>query len=132
VILLVDTSIWIEFFKSKPSLDLHPLELAIEERRVATCLPILAEVLSGGISSKMKPVLLDTFEAMIQIDLDWNSKTVWQEIVSLALKARIKGLGIPGLIDRMILLAAKESHSTLWTLDQKLKRLALLEKLEML
>ena len=51
---------------------------------------------------------------------------VFPEVVDLALLGRKRGVGIPGLVDRMILLAARHSEAQLWTLDRKLKKLFLL------
>ncbi|MDO8461516.1 MAG: PIN domain-containing protein [Deltaproteobacteria bacterium] len=122
---LVDTSVWLEFFKRKSSLDIAPLELLIEERRVATCLPIRAEILSGEIPAKPREALSQSFEAMLSVDPDWKSFFIWQKVVHLALECRRRKIGLPGIVDRMILVAAQESGAVLWTLDRKLKNLAL-------
>lgn len=123
---LVDTSVWIEFFKPRPVVDLNPLELLIEERNVVTCRPVKAEVLSGEMSVSTREVITGALESMIPVDPDWNAPATWKNIVALAAKARQKEIGVPGLVDRMILMAALESGATLWTLDKKLKRFALI------
>lgn len=124
MIVLVDTSVWIEFFKRSPSMDITPLELLIEERRVATCLPIRAEVLSGQMDSKTKSTVERALDAMISVDPDWNAKAIWDEIAGLAVLARKKVKKLPGIIDRAILLAARESGCQIWSLDRRLMRLA--------
>lgn len=121
---LVDTSVWIEFFRKKPSISVDPLHILIEEKQVVTCLPITAEILSGEIPASKRSVIQDAFNAMVFIDLDWNSKKIWEEITHFALTAKKQGMGIPGLIDRMILLAAQKGSCSLWTLDRKLQQLA--------
>ncbi|MBI2335448.1 MAG: PIN domain-containing protein [Deltaproteobacteria bacterium] len=122
--ILVDTSVWIEFFKKSPSIELTQLELFIEEGEVATCLPIQAELFSGEVSPKFEKILQDAFQAMVFVDPDWNSPTTWKNITEFSSKARNLKVGIPKLVDRMILYCAKQSKTTLWTLDKKLKKLA--------
>ena len=119
---LIDTSVWIEYFQKKPLIDPAHVDLLIEERRVATCLPFKAEVLSGEMSAPIRSVVLAAFEAMTFIDPDWNAHETWGGVTDLAAGARRKKWGIPGLVDRMILLAAKRSAAQLWTLDKKLKK----------
>jgi predicted nucleic acid-binding protein len=43
-VVLVDTSVWIETFRAKPSLRLDRL---VEFEDIVTCLPIIQEVLQG-------------------------------------------------------------------------------------
>ena len=124
MIVLVDTSVWVEYFQKKPLIDPAHVDLLIEERRVATCLPIKAEILSGEMSAQAKSVVLAAFDAMTFIDSDWDSHETWEEITDLATETRRKKRGVPGMIDRMILLAAKRSAAQLWTLDKKLQKLA--------
>lgn len=124
MIVLVDTSVWIEFFRRRPSVDIAPLELLIEERRVATCLPIRTEVLSGQMDSKTKNVIEGALDAMISVDPDWNAKSIWDQIAGLAVLARKKIRKLPGIVDRAILLAARESGCQIWSLDRRLMQLA--------
>lgn len=121
---LVDTSVWIEFFKRSPAISLTQLELFIEEGQVVTCWPVKTEVLSGDMSRQTRSIVSDALNAMISVDPDWNSPATWKNLVGFATGARRKGLSVPGIIDRMILLAAKESGAKLWTLDKKMGKLA--------
>ena len=123
--ILVDTSVWIEFFRPHPSkLNSLLLENLIEEGEVVTCFPIWAEVLSGKMTLKTRQTVSDAFKSMIFIDVDLNSPQTWEELIELAHFAKKYKLGIPGLIDRIILLASKKSTSQLWSLDKKLNHLA--------
>ena len=123
--ILVDTSVWIEFFRPHPSkLNSLLLENLIEEGEVVTCFPIWAEVLSGEMTFKTRQTVSDAFKSMIFIDVDLNSPQTWEELIELAHFAKEYKLGIPGLIDRIILLASKKSTSQLWSLDKKLNHLA--------
>lgn len=121
---LVDSSVWIEFFSSRPAIPLDPLESLIEERQIATCLPIKTEVLSGRMSESTRKLLLEAFDAMDFIDLDWNSSKTWEALIEFALLAQKKKASLPGLVDRMILACCQSAGSPLWTLDRKLSNLA--------
>ena len=131
MMVLVDSSVWIEFFNPTPSISLSPLELLIQERQVATCLPIRAEVLSGNISPANFRILTLAFDAMDFVDLDWNSPYPWNLIVHMSQAARRKKAGMPGIIDRMILACCQEKKIPLWTLDKKLRKFALALKLSL-
>ncbi|MBI2982172.1 MAG: PIN domain-containing protein [Deltaproteobacteria bacterium] len=121
---LVDTSVWIEFFRPKPPIDISPLDLLIREREVTTCRPIIAEVLSGKMSSGTRSTVSRALNALTLVDLDWNIGSSWEKVIDLASLAHQKGIGIPGLVDRMILVSAQESGNQLWTLEAKLQKLA--------
>lgn len=121
---LVDSSVWIEFFQPKTLHSLQPLESLIQERQVATCLPVKSEVLSGRMSADVRQLVENAFDAMDFIDLDWSSKDTWNEIVNLSLMGRKKQASIPGIVDRMILACCLRSTVALWTLDLKLQKLA--------
>lgn len=126
MMVLVDSSVWIEFFQKSPAISTTDLELLIEERKVVTCLPVMAEVLSGKMSSKVRQTVRHAFEAMTFVDLNWNAAETWHQLVDYCLKARRREMGIPGMVDRMIFAACQESGAQLWTLDKNLQRLALI------
>ena len=124
---LVDTSIWIEYARSRPSLSsvsLSFLDLLLEDDRAVTIYPIQTEILSGNLSPHHYEDTRSSLEALHHVDCDWNHSEVWDELSKLAHRARKNGLPIPGLVDPMILLAAKKSDVSLWTLDQALLKLA--------
>lgn len=122
---LVDSSVWIEFFRPRPSLALGALESLIQERQVVTCLPIKTEVLSGRITGATRTLVQQAFDAMDFVDLDWNSKATWDELIHISLKAQKKRVSIPGIVDRMLLACCLKSNLSLWTLDRKLQKLAM-------
>ncbi|OGQ21578.1 MAG: hypothetical protein A3I05_03500 [Deltaproteobacteria bacterium RIFCSPLOWO2_02_FULL_44_10] len=128
---LVDSSLWIEFFQKKPRIDLTSLELLLEERRVVTCLPIQAEILSGKMDHLTAQKVKAAFEVMIHVDPDWNSPIIWKEIATLAHLTKKKGQKMPGLVDRMILIAAKTSGSLLWSMDKHMNQLAVLAEVQL-
>lgn len=121
---LADTSILIELFNKNSSIDISALSQLIENDECLSCLPVQAEVLSGVIAEKNFSTVSDFFLAVDFIDLDWRSPVVWMEISNLAQECRRLRLPVPGTVDRMIFLSARESKVKIWTLDKKLKSLA--------
>ncbi len=122
--ILVDTSIWIEFFNPKSSFLSSQLETLIKESQIVTCYPVRAEVLSGTMTEKTKSIITAALEALPATDPDWNAPETWQKIIHLAALAHKKKTEIPGIVDRMLLVTCLESGHILWTLDKKLKRMA--------
>ncbi len=121
---LVDSSIWIEFFQTKASFSVQALESLIEERQVATCLPIKTEVLSGKMKPEIRTLVTQAFEAMDFVDLDWSSNETWNRLIEISLLAQRRKVAIPGIVDRMILACCLNSSIALWTLDRKLQKLS--------
>lgn len=124
---IVDTSVWVEFFqkKQRPNSKLSKqLWLMLEQGQIATLYPIKAEILSGTLTPHHRKTFQEAFAALDHLDLAWEKSESWQQVAELAIKARRKKLGIPGLVDRMILASAISTHAALWTEDKKLLALA--------
>jgi predicted nucleic acid-binding protein len=121
---LVDTSIWIEFFNLNPEIDLKNLQYLILEQQVVTCNAIYAELSSGHMSQTTNTLFADAFHSMPKVDRNWNDFTVWEELGMMEQTAQKHGELNCSLIDRMIVLCAREAKVSVWTLDKKLKRLA--------
>ena len=126
---LVDTSVWIEFFKKKSVFSIEGLELLLEEGYVVTCLPVRSELLSGDINSNNLKIVKEAIDSLPFVDLDWANQGSWDLLVSFAKQAKEAKVACPGLIDRMILASALKSGVALWTFDQKLQKMARLFKI---
>jgi predicted nucleic acid-binding protein len=125
--ILIDTSVWIEFFAAKSKLsifELQQLSLEISEGLAVLINPIRVELLSGHIAPELQIRIDSLLDAIDMIDLDWNQANTWNEIINLANNARQNNLPIPGLVDRMILLSAAKSDVILYSLDKTLIKLA--------
>ena len=125
--MLVDTSVWAEYFRSRPALSrgqLDALAAQIENDEVVTVLPIEAEVLSGRIAGAKERDIRAAFEAFEHVDLDWNARATWDAIIALAHASQRNSLPTLGVVDRMVLLAAESRRVSLWTLDRALARVA--------
>ena len=124
---LVDTSVWIEFFAPRSTLPkdfLFVLQANIAEGNVVIIHPIRAELLSGHITKHQQQAIDHLLLALEFVDMDWSKQEHWNDIIGFAEIARKKGLAIPGLIDRMILLSAQQAGVSLCTLDKALLKLA--------
>ena len=127
MIVLVDTSVWVEFFRDRTRLAkdrLDALVELIEDRRAATIHAVRVEVLSGAVSAPKERTIRAAFDALQRIDPDWSAESSWERLVEVASFARRHDLPIPGVVDRMILHASEQAQAVLWTLDEPLRRLA--------
>ncbi len=124
---VVDTSLWIEYF-AKPvrthSKTLDELDQLIEDGVVAIVQPIRAELKSGIIKSSKLAQFDRVIGSLENADPDWNSELTWAMVAKLAETCRKARIPTPGLVDRMILAACESSGNRLWTLDLKLEKLA--------
>lgn len=121
---LVDTSVWIEFFSRRSIVDVTALTVLIESRQILTCFPIMAECLSGRTVAAERATIQRAFFSMDRIDVDWNREENWLQIADLSSALRERRVKSPGLVDRMILLCTKTADAAIWTLDKTLKKAA--------
>lgn len=111
---LVDSSIWIDFFRDKKNV--HPLEFLIEENLVVTNNLILAELIP--------PLYLKGYNNLISLLYEVTSQpmeTDWDEIIqlqTLCLRNGINGVGIP---DLMIAQNTIQGNLTLFSKDKHFK-----------
>lgn len=116
---LADTSIWISYFRSASGDDGDELEALIEDGRVATCGPVLAELL-GGAGEKQRDSIVDTVAGLPWAELDQAS---WREVGAVAQRLRQAGQALP-LTDLTIAVAAAHAGFALWSLDADFERIA--------
>lgn len=117
---LVDTSVWIDFFSSSPKPISLKLPHLIEARQVVTSFVVLAEVLSGQMQVKTHNAIRDSFQSLGRIDADWNAVETWESVSRIAEEIRSRKLKVPGLVDRMLFFSARQHSALVWTYDLKL------------
>ncbi len=108
---LVDTSIWIDYFRGDGDSD--KLDLLIDENLVVTNEVILAELLPYLKIKKQRKVI-ELLHEINKTPLDIN----WEEIVDFqtkCLKSGANGVGIP---DLMIAQNARQNGSEIYSLDK--------------
>ncbi|MFZ0389343.1 MAG: PIN domain-containing protein [Calditrichia bacterium] len=112
--IILDTSVWIEFFKRNNPYFEH-VEMLLNKNSVLTFELVFAELLQGAKNERERKIL----------EGYWNNlpKVSVEEIIFRAgmeagrRKYFSKGIG---LIDSAIIQLAKETASTVWSLDKKL------------
>jgi predicted nucleic acid-binding protein len=126
-LLLIDTSIWIEFFKKRSSISVQQIEALkeiISNGEAAIIEPIRAELLSGHIKQEQKQEIILAFNELNAVDLDWNNRNTWNDIIACAEIAKNEGMPVPGIVDRMILISALNANIPIASQDQALLNLA--------
>lgn len=120
--IIIDTSIWIEFFRgNQPYFD--QVSELIEDNEIIGLSPIFGELLQGAKNNSERSIIIDF----------WNNINKLKEDAIFILAGEESGRnkwldrGI-GLIDSVIITAARNSTSFVWSLDKKL--LLLLKKEE--
>lgn len=99
---LVDTSIWVEFFRKPSRLDL-PSVVDLDE--VVTCLPVLQEVLQGFREARAFSVARDAMLALPIVDAPLPRER-FEEAVDLYRRARAAGLTVRSSTDCLIAASA--------------------------
>ena len=116
---LVDSSVWVDYYRDH-SRSLAPiLDPLIRDGRVATCGPVLAEVLQGARSPKQAEALVQDQQALVWLETD---APAWVLASELAREAR-RGQGVVGLADCVIAAVAKQNHCRVLTRDKDFLRL---------
>lgn len=112
--ILVDTSIWIEFLRKKSPIFEHMLFL-LEQREVVSIEVIFGELLQGAKTNKERVILVAYWERIKKL----SPEQLWIKtgLKSSEEKWRDKGLS---LIDGAIIMAANESGTRVWSLDKNL------------
>ena len=113
---LVDTSVWIDFFRQKNRKIDTLLSGLLEDGEVVALSAVFGELLQGAKNESEEQTLLDFWEALPKIEEEGLFIEAGQ--LSRELKLITKGIG---LVDSYILAASKREQLNLWTLDKKLQ-----------
>ena len=97
-LILLDTSVWIETFRSRNPLRLEEI---VEFDEIVTCLPVIQEVLQGFRSERAFRIAHDAMLALPVVESPL-SLTVIEEAVGLYRTARRQGLTIRSSVDCLI------------------------------
>ncbi len=115
--ILVDTSVWIEFFKSKSSTG-DRLETLLVENSVWSCGVVMFELLQGVKSETEKFMVLDTLSNLEYAEM---TPALWQKSANIAASLKKKGVTLP-LSDIFLAAIAIENNLQVFTLDKHFKR----------
>jgi predicted nucleic acid-binding protein len=116
---LVDTSVWVDFFNGHPSSEADALARLIEEEAdVLTCGVVVAEVLQGIRRSKSLTMIESQFK-----DMQWLTPVepgTYVESADLYRKLRSRGVTIRSTIDCLIAKLASDNDVLLLSKDRDL------------
>jgi len=111
--ILVDTTIWIEFFKSNPVF-VNEIESLLENKNVITIEPVFAELLYGSRSDNERNMILSYWKVLPKIKF---LEGFFIESADFANKMNYHNIGI-GLIDSILSKAVTDNKHLIWTLDK--------------
>ncbi len=114
---LVDTSIWIDYFRSGD--DHNRLDLLIDENIVVTNDLILAELIPFLKIRKQKSII----ELLKNIN-NLQLQIKWDEIIEFQVKCLKKGINGVGIPDLIIAQNAKQNDCEIYSLDTHFKLLS--------
>lgn len=112
-LVLVDTSVWIRFFRSAQAAEAGGLDELLSQGSVATCAPIRAEVVSGAPTASSFERLQELFRGVEMLALPPDA---WERVEAHRFALARKGRQA-SLVDLLIALTAHDHRVPLWTLD---------------
>jgi hypothetical protein len=118
-VVLVDTSVWIEFFdRINPSVQ-GDLERLLRQGEVATAGLVLAELRRGCRSSPQIRGLLQAMEPLIYLEAE---RDTWLRAGELSAECSARGFQI-GTADCLLAALAMRQNALLFTLDRDFERI---------
>jgi predicted nucleic acid-binding protein len=113
--ILVDTSVWIEYLKQHSSY-VKEMEPLLKSRLVITIEPIFSELLYGVRHRQDREIIMSFWNILPRIDFGSNSMF---EASRFANGNNYYHRGI-GLMDAIIIKSAMDGNHSIWTLDIKI------------
>ena len=119
-LVLVDTSVWVQFFRLPASREAIHLDDLLSVGPVATCAPIRAEVVSGAPSVRVFRQLREHFSALAMLDVPSD---LWGRLEEHRFTLARRGYQA-SLVDLMVAQTASLHGAALWTLDKDFQPIA--------
>ncbi len=118
-LILVDTSIWIDFFRKRENI-FEQLNQLVEEKRVATVKLVIAELIQGARQEKEIEVIKNLGDV---IPILTELSDAWEKAGKLSYDLRKKGKTV-GLADCYIAIMAGIHNACLFSLDQHFRTIS--------
>ena len=119
---LVDTSVWVDFFNRYPSREAAVLtDLLLDEVEVVTCGVVVAEFFQGIRKTESLPELESHFRDMTSLVA--REPDTYLAAASLFRELRARGITIRSTIDCLIARLAEENSALLLAKDRDLHRI---------
>jgi hypothetical protein len=125
-VILVDSSVWIEFFRRDSDLD---LEASLDLEEVVTCLPVIQEVLQGFDDQRTYLLAREAMFAFPVVESPLSDE-VHLQAVDLYRAARRAGLTVRSSVDCLIGACALRNSLTVAHHDRDFDALAKVSLLE--
>jgi len=97
-VVLVDTSVWVEFFRRPSRIDLRSI---VDLDEVVTCLPVLQEVLQGFREQAAFTLARESMLALPMVEAPLRQE-VFEDAVGLFRRARAAGITVRSSVDCLI------------------------------
>lgn len=106
--ILVDTTVWIDFFRGKNTKQTQFFETALQHKQeIFLCGVILTEILQGIQSDKEYQVVTQTLEPFVYLDM---TRETYMTAADIFRKLRKRGITVRKTIDCMIASVAIENN----------------------
>ncbi|MCK4541740.1 MAG: PIN domain-containing protein [Spirochaetales bacterium] len=115
--IILDTSIWIEFLKGNSQYT-SKVKSLLENREILAVECIFAELLQGTNNDRERSLILSYWNHLPKL----NDNGLFIEAGLFSGKNKLLDKGV-GLIDSLIYIHAMKTGSMIWTLDKKLTRI---------
>ena len=115
--ILVDTSVWIEFFKQQAAF-VEDMQLLLKGRYVVAIEPVFSELLYGVRHKKDRTLIMSYWKILPRIPFGTGSML---EASIFASENNYYQAGI-GLMDAIIIKSAMDGNHNIWTLDNRIKK----------
>ena len=114
--IIVDTSVWIEFLKGNEPV-FRRMQTLLENREITALEPVFGELLQGAKNKRERQVIIDYWKNTPRID----ESELWIVAGLYAGEKKLFAKGV-GLIDAYIVIASLKTNAQTWTLDEKLNK----------
>jgi predicted nucleic acid-binding protein len=125
-VVLVDTSVWVEFFRRPSRIDLRSI---VDLDEVVTCLPVLQEVLQGFREQAAFTLARESMLALPMVEAPLRQE-VFEDAVGLFRRARAAGITVRSSVDCLIAACALRSGLSVLHHDRDYGLLARVSPLE--
>ena len=119
LMLLVDTSVWVEIFRRPSRVRLAPADL----EEMVTCLPVVQQVLQGFQDDRAYRIAREALLALPIVEAPLRTE-VFEEAVGLYRTARRAGITVRSSVDCLIAACAIRHGLTVLHLDRDFRGLA--------
>ena len=115
---LVDSSVWVAFFRGQETPETDILDYLLEEGLVCTTGLIMAEIIPSARTVKEFRLLQEHFQALPCLG---DPPSMWPNIIEWQYKLKRKGIHGIGIADLIVAIVANEHDSAILTSDKHFK-----------